>query len=269
MAETIPAPLKGKVAVVTGGSRGIGAGIAQTFARNGCTHIAITYLANKNAAHQTLDAIREINSSIKTCAFSADVRDPESGKKVVEEALKQLGTDHIDIMVSNAAVVEMDAFPPAADLDHQSWSNILTAEAWTPFVLAREAVKYMPKGGRIILLSSTASKMALGDPMTIYAVGKAALDTVARNLATIYGPKYGVTVNSISVGATVTDGMKAAMDSFGPGSLEWAASLSLMKRVGEVEDVADIVAFVASPQAGWITGNAVPANGGTLSMLQS
>ncbi|KAK5127160.1 hypothetical protein LTR85_008521 [Meristemomyces frigidus] len=268
MAETIPAPLKGKVAVVTGGSRGIGSGIAKAFARNGCTHIAITYLKNKDAADKTLDAIREINSSIKAYAFLADVRDPECGKKVVEEALKQLGTDHIDIMVSNAAVVDMDAFPPVADLDYEAWSSVVTAEAWTPLVLSREAVKYMPKGGRIILISSTASKMPVGDPLTVYAASKAAMDAVAKNLAIIFGTTYGVTVNSISVGATRTETMVNAMEKMGPGSMQWAESMSPLKRVGEIEDVADIVAFVASPQAGWITGNAMPASGGALSMLQ-
>lgn len=268
MADTIPAPLKGKVAVITGGSRGIGAGIAQAFARHGCTHIAITYMSNHAAANKSLDAIRAINSTIKTCAFAADVRDPECGRRVVEQALQGLETEHIDIMVSNAALLDIQNWPPVETLGYAQWNDMLTSEAWTPLALAREAVKTMPRGGRIILLSSTASKMPLPDPMLPYGAAKAALDSVSRCLAAIYGVRYGVTVNSISVGYTKTDSSKAVGELWGEAAMKAIEESSLLKRGGEVEDVAEIVAFVASPQAGWMTGNAVPANGGALAMVQ-
>ncbi|KAI7112494.1 hypothetical protein KC316_g19235, partial [Hortaea werneckii] len=116
MADTIPAPMKGKIALVTGASRGIGAGIALVLARGGCTHISITYAANKTAAEKTVQAIRDINNTIKTCIIQGDVRDLSFGKMVVEESLKGLGVDHIDIMVSNAALLDVENYPPISEL---------------------------------------------------------------------------------------------------------------------------------------------------------
>lgn len=140
MADTIPAPLKGKVALVTGGSRGIGAGIVKAFARNGCTHIAITYAKNKTAAEETLQAVNHTNSSIKTCAIQGDVRDVEFGKKVVAESLRGLGVEHLDIVVSNAALLSLEHWGPVADLNFEQWNEMMTSEAWTPLAVSREAV---------------------------------------------------------------------------------------------------------------------------------
>jgi len=126
MAATIPAPLQDKVAIVTGGSRGIGAGIAKVFAQHGCTHIAITYMSNRDAANETLEAIRDINSSIKTCAIAADVRDVDCGKKIVDQALKDLETDHIDVVVSNAALLNIQDWPPVENLDYKTWNDIVS-----------------------------------------------------------------------------------------------------------------------------------------------
>jgi len=120
------------------------------------------------------------------------------------------------------------------------------------------------------MLSSGASKIPEnGDQLFSYSCGKAAMDAVSRNLASLWSIKYGVTVNSISVGATLTESLQMAMEMMGP---EWKVMLenfSLLKRIGSVDEVAQIVAFVASPQASWITGNQIPANGGGLSVLQS
>ena len=114
--DSISAPLKGKVAIVTGGSRGIGASIARTFARQGCTHIAITYTSQKGKAEDVLRSISEVNSKIKTCAIAADLEDADIGSKVITQALKSLAVDHIDILVSNAAVVDQASMPPVADM---------------------------------------------------------------------------------------------------------------------------------------------------------
>ncbi|RMY44780.1 hypothetical protein D0865_10331 [Hortaea werneckii] len=267
MADTIPAPMKGKIAIVTGASRGIGAGIALVLARGGCTHISITYAANKTAAEKTVQAIHDINSTIKTCIIQGDVRDLSFGKMVVEESLKGLGVDHIDIMVSNAALLDVENYPPLSELPFEQWSGMITSEAWAPLELARNAFKVMPNCGRIIMISSGASKIPQGDPIIPYAAAKAALDAVARNLAVMYAPKN-ITVNSISVGATRTDTLENAFKVM-PGFEQKIEALSPLNRIGTVNDVAEIVGFVASPQAGWMTGNSVPANGGALSMAQS
>ncbi|KAI7475392.1 hypothetical protein KC351_g10111 [Hortaea werneckii] len=253
MADTVPAPLKGKTAIVTGASRGIGAGIALVLARGGCTHISITYAANKTAAEKTVRAIHDINNTIKTCIIQGDVRDLNFGKMVVDESLKGLGVDHIDIMVSNAALLDIENYPPISELPFEQWSGMITSEAWAPLELARNAFKVMPNGGRIVMISSGASKLPQGDPIIPYAAAKAALDAVARNLAVMYAPKN-ITVNSISVGATRTDTLENAFKAM-PGFEQKIEALSPLNRIGTVDDVAEIVGFVATPQAGYLALN--------------
>ncbi|KAK3073933.1 hypothetical protein LTR53_004061 [Teratosphaeriaceae sp. CCFEE 6253] len=268
MADTIPAPLKGKVAIITGGSRGIGAAIAELFAQHGCTHIATTYVSNQAKAEAVLTRIRETHPHIKTHAIHSDDYDPAHGPKVVAAALEGLGVDHIDIAIANAAPVEdLTAWPPAAELSHEFWAQQMTGLAWSPVSLATAVIPHMPSGGRIVMVSSVSSKMATGDPVLPYAAGKAAMEAASKQLAVLYVAK-GVTVNTISVGPTRTDAFnrgKKWMENWE----ETAGNATLLKRIAEVEEVASIIAFVASPGAGWITGNQVPANGGAAAMLQS
>ena len=252
--ETVPAPLKGKIALITGGSRGIGAGTARKFAQQGCSHIAITYVNNKDAADRMLSAIQEISPKIKTCAVQADLLNPDFGPKVVKETLGGLGVDRLDIVVSNAAPVSTDKMIPALTMNKEDWDYMIQGNAWAPLSLAQAAVNHMTPGGRIIFISSGSSKIAFGDPSLAYAAGKAALDAVSRNLAAAWGIKYGITVNSISVGATLTDAMEQAFESWGDEHKRVVESFSLLKRIASVEEVADIIAFVASPQAQWIHG---------------
>jgi 3-oxoacyl-[acyl-carrier protein] reductase len=121
--DSISAPLKGKVAIVTGGSRGIGASIARTFARHGCTHIAITYTSQRAKAEEVLRSISEVNSNIKTCAIAADLVEDDVGDIVVDQALKDLAVDRIDILVSNAAIVDQASMPPVADMTKAQWDK--------------------------------------------------------------------------------------------------------------------------------------------------
>jgi 3-oxoacyl-[acyl-carrier protein] reductase len=131
---------------------------------------------------------------------------------------------------------------------------VITGNAWAPLSLARSAIQYVPSGGRIIFISSGSSKFPGGDPFISYSASKAALDTISRNLAVAWGVKYGVTVNSISVGPTATDAMKEAVENGGPAFEEMISNVTLLKRIAHPQEVADIVAFVASPGASWITG---------------
>jgi 3-oxoacyl-[acyl-carrier protein] reductase len=130
MAQTIPAPLKGKVAIVTGGSRGIGASVAQVFAQQGVTHLATTYSSNKLKAEEVLESIKKQFPSIKTYTFAADVCDPGFGKKVIEESMKGLEVDHIDIVVSNAAPLNIESWPPIAEISHEQWNKLITGLTW-------------------------------------------------------------------------------------------------------------------------------------------
>ena len=141
----------------------------------------------------------------------------------------------------------------------------------------------------MIFISSGSSRFPGGDPFIAYSASKAALDTISRNLAVAWGVKYGITVNSISVGPTATDAITEAIEKGGPAFEEMLSNVTLLKRIAQPQEVADIVAFVASPGASWITGelliayskvdgivqadaflgNQIPAIGGTLSALQS
>lgn len=252
--ETVPAPLKGKVAVVTGGSRGIGAGTALKLAQQGCSHIAITYVNNQNAADKMLSSIKDISPKIKTCAVQANLLDPDFGPKVVKQAMAGLEVDHLDIVISNAAPVSTDKMIPAHQMTKEDFDYMITGNAWAPFSLAQASISHMAPGGRIIMISSGSSKIAFGDPSIAYAAGKAALDAISRNLAAAWGVKYSITVNSISVGATLTDAMEHAFESWGDEHKKVVESFALLKRIASVDEVANIIAFVASPQAQWIHG---------------
>ena len=252
--DTIPAPLKGKVAIITGGSRGIGAALVRKFAENGCSHIAITYNTNKDLAEKVLASVHKLNPKIKTCAFAADLSDPDFGPKVVKQALAGLATDWIDIVVSNAAPNATSDLVEVESMTKKDFDFHITGSAWASLSLAKATIKHIPCGGRIIMMSAVASKFAFGEPTVAYSAAKAAVDSISKNLAAIWGPKYGVTVNTISVGGTMTDAMRAAIGARGPDFEKMVGDLSFLKRIGEVDEVADIVAFVASPQARWIVG---------------
>lgn len=257
MATTISAPLAGKVAIVTGGSRGIGACVARKLAEQGCTHISITYTSRPEGAEATMSDIHKINASIKTTAIKADLTEQDFADKVVKTTLKDLQVDHIDILIVNAAVLGTGV--SKADFDKFMFGN-----AWVPFELSEAVIPIMPQGGRIVMITSGASKTAMGKAVIPYAASKAAMDAVSRNLAMQYGASNGITVNSISVGATNTDALKNnagdGMEGVDyDGFIQLVTALSTLHRVGEPEEVADIVAFVASPAAAWINGESIDA----------
>ena len=213
--KTVPAPLENKIALITGGSRGIGAALVRKFAQHGCSHIAITYHNNADLARQVLASAQEIAPRITTCAFAADLSDPEFGPKVIKEALMALGVTRLDIVIANAAPNAHDKLVPVEEMGKKNWDYHITGGAWSALSLAKAAIGHMPPrdngvggGGRIVFVSAVASKIAFGDPTIAYSAAKAAMDSVSKNLANVWGTRYGVTVNTISVGGTMTDGLR-------------------------------------------------------------
>ena len=245
----------GKVAIITGASRGIGLETALLFARQGCTHIAITYQSATSLAQAALASIATMDPSITTTTIQADVRDPDFGTHVVSCALTQLNVSQIDILVSNAGLQDIDDHKLAANITKADFDLAMTAQAWAPLQLSIAAIAHMPRGGRVILNSSGSSKGAYGDPYVMHCASKAAMDSIARNLAIAYGPAKGITVNSIGAGATDTDSLRKAMEVNGGAPVKkMMEELSPLKRLGEAKEVASIIAFVASPEASWING---------------
>lgn len=259
--STIPAPLAGKVAIVTGASRGIGRGIAVHLATKGIAKIAITYASNLTAADETLAEIGSINPKIEAVAIKADVLLPEFAQDVVNKTLTDLSTQTIDIVISNAPYAKQEDALPLSAMTKQSFDNFMTGNAWAPTQLFLSALPHIPRGGRVIMISSTSSRIPNPDPIVGYGVSKAALDSFTRSLALIYAAKHGITINSVSVGPTMTDLIKGPIDA-GVLSKDFIDMLvgknTAERRLGEVEDIAGIVGFLASEESRWINGEFCP-----------
>lgn len=262
------APLAGKYALVTGGSRGIGAAIAVQFARKGAEAIAITYVGNKTAAHKVVAEIQSIGS--KAIAIQGDTLSNDFGSNVVQGALQGLGTDHLDIIVNNAAIVDINVGEPFFQLTSKGFHMMFQGNVFGPLSVIAAAFPHLPAyGGRIINISSGASREPCLDPLMSYGASKAALDSFTRSIAAKYAAEKHCTINGISVGGTETDAAKAVLDVMGAEVVETFKSKQTAEhRLGKPEDIAMIVAFLASEDARWINGACVPANGGSMISLQ-
>jgi 3-oxoacyl-[acyl-carrier protein] reductase len=267
MVSSIPAPLSGKYAVVTGGSRGIGAAIALELAKKGAAGISITYTGNKEAAERVLDQLCNVGVT-KCSAIKADLLSATFGDDIIATALKDLQTSHLDIVISNAALAHMDYNQPFESHSVEFFDKLMRANVWAPMQLMRAALPIIAEGGRFINVSSVASKRANVDPVMVYGASKAALDSMTRSVAAKYAREKKITVNSVAVGPTNTDAVREALQSH-PHVLKGLKDrASAGYRIGEPEDIAYIVSFLASEEGRWINGNYVPANGGAMLELQ-
>ena len=264
-----PSSLAGKSALVTGGSRGIGAAIAVQFAKKGIIALAVTYANSKEAAETVLKECRAFGVA-KTVAVHASLLDPEIGANLIPKVLAGLETKTLDIVVNNAFVSDFANLQPFESITLDAFSKQMNGNVFGMISVVQAALPHLPsKGGRIINTSSMASKIGNSDPVVVYGAAKAAVDSVTRSLAVIYGAKTGATFNSVSVGATLTDATKAmAMSEGGQGIVDdIVAEVSAEKRMALPEDIAMIFGFLASEESRWINGACVPANGGAKSML--
>ena len=240
-------PLARKTALVTGGSRGIGSAIARRLAAEGAT-VAITYAGNKVAADATVAAIESAGGT--AYAFRADAADPVSQRAGVEQAATTLGG--IDILVHNAGVAEFSAIAEDTDetYDRQFGVNVKGLHVGT-----RAALPHLRDGGRIILIGSISGEMAF--PATsVYSATKAAVAALARGWAKDLAPRN-ILVNTVQPGPIDTD-MNPADSEFAQHMLGFIP----LGRYGKVEDIAGAVAFLAGPDAGYITGTTLNVDGG-------
>lgn len=260
-----PWSLRGKSAVVTGASRGIGKAIAIHLARKGLENIAVTYASNKAAADDTLEACRALGVK-KATAIKADALDPAAWPGVIKQSLADLGVDTIHILVNNAILANPEYYKATSELAPDSFTSVMLANVYAPVATTVAFMEHAaPKtgGGRVINISSIAGRGASADPMMSYGASKAALDSFTRSLADQYASDRGITFNSVIVGPTSTDALMTVLSEYPE---EFAKKLmsetSAAPRFGQPDEIAYIVGFLASEEGRWVNGAAVSANGG-------
>ena len=241
--------LQGKIALVTGGSRGIGAAIAKRLAAEGAT-VAITYAAGSNAAASVVKTIEDAGGS--AIAVQADATDAQAVKAAVGKTVDALGK--LDVLVNNAGTAIAKPFEETTleELDRMLGINLRGV-----FVTTQAALKHMNDGGRIITIGSCVGERLMTPGLVPYAATKAAVRMFTQGLAREVGDR-GITVNNVQPGPIDTE--------LNPAASEWAIpqkASTALHRYGSVDEVASLVAFVAGPQASYITGANLTVDGGT------
>ena len=240
--------LTGKVALVTGGSRGIGAAIAQRLASEGAT-VAITFASNQSSAQTIVDLIRQRGG--KAIAIKADSAQVSDIKQAVSNTVAQLGA--LDILVNNAATF---AVADISDFAEADFDRIMAINVKGVFIATQEALKHMKTGGRIINIGSINADVVPFPGMSVYALSKGAIATFTRGLARDLGPK-GITVNNIQPGPVDTD-MNPATSDFADA----VRGVMALPRYGKTEEIANLTAFLASDEAAYVTGASWNIDGG-------
>lgn len=238
-----------KTALVTGASRGLGRAIAERLAADGAL-VAVHYGTNKTAALSTIAAIEAAGGH--AFPVEADLSRDDGVDLLFDGLTAGLAGRPLDILVNNAAVLG-DGIDASAD----HFDQVFRVNVRAPFFIIQRALDLLPDGGRIINISSGVTWFAV--PEVVYAMTKGALNVLGRSLANTLGDR-GITVNTVSPGITRTD-MNTWLDEV-PGAPEEVARMVALGRVGEPADIADAVAFFASPDGRWVTGQVLEVNGG-------
>jgi 3-oxoacyl-[acyl-carrier protein] reductase len=244
--------LEGKTALITGSSRGIGRAIAQRLAADGAL-VAIHYGGNDAAANETLKAIEQTGG--RAFPVKAELGVKGDIEALFSELDRALGARALDILVNNAAVAPQIGI---AETTSEEFDRIFAINVRAPFFIIQRALPLIPDGGRIINISSGVTWFAT--PATVYSMTKGALNVLSRSLANSLGARN-ITVNTISPGITGTD-MNPAIRDKNSAAVERVSAMTALGRPGRASDISDVVAFFASEDARWITGETVEVNGG-------
>jgi enoyl-[acyl-carrier protein] reductase III len=245
-----PAPLAGKIALVTGAARGIGRAIAQKLAAEGCD-VAVNYYNSHDEAAAVCAAVRAAGR--RACAIQANVGNPESVAELFAELRKHF--DRLDILVSNAA---SGVLKPALEMSLKHWRWCLETNALALALLAQRAVPLMPADGRIVALSSLGADRAIPGYGFVGA-SKAALESLVRTLAQELGPR-GIRVNAVSAGVVDTDALRSFPDR--KALLSAFTERAPAGKTLTVEDVAGAVYLLCLPEAAMVTGHTLVVDGG-------
>ncbi|TGB08919.1 SDR family oxidoreductase [Streptomyces sp. MZ04] len=241
--------LAGKTALVTGGSRGIGRGIAERLGRDGA-RVAVHYGSNETAAKETVAAIEREGGS--AFAFGTELGVPGDAEALWTEFDRH--ADGLDILVNNAGI---GLYSHVGEVQEADYDRVFAVNVKAPFFIIQKGLDRLRDGGRIINISSGVTRIAF--PITIgYSMTKGALNVLTHTLAQDLGPR-GITVNAVAPGIIETEMMTGIPED----RQSEMAGYSTFGRIGQPADVADVVAFVASDDARWVTGQYIDATGGS------
>jgi 3-oxoacyl-[acyl-carrier protein] reductase len=244
--------LQGQVAVVTGASKGIGAAIAEHLAAAGAA-VVVNYASSKAGAEAVVGRIRQADG--KAVAVQADVSRPEDVRRLFAETKKAFGK--LDILVNNAGIYE---FAPLEAISAEHVHKLFDLNVLGLLLTTQEAVKlFGPAGGSVINISSVVATLA--PPNTsVYSATKAAVNAITRSLAQELGPRK-IRVNAVNPGMIETEGLHAAGIS-GSDLRKQVEAQTPLGRIGQPQDIAPAVVFLASPDSGWTTGETLYISGG-------
>lgn len=243
--------LQGKTAIVTGSSRGIGAEIALTLAQAGAK-LVVNYANNKPAADKVCAAILDAGGECK--AVQADVSDPVAVRKLFEATSEHF--EQIDILVNNAGIL---LFKEIAEIQDDEFDRIVDVNFKSVFYTLREAATKLADHGRVVNISSTVTRLML-PRYGAYAATKAAVEQLTRIFAREMG-KRNITANIVSPGPVDTELFRAGKTA---ADIERMAATAALGRIGAADDIAQVVLFLVSDQACWVTGQNIGVNGGII-----
>lgn len=252
------AALRNKTALVTGASRGIGRATASALAEAGA-HVLVHYGRSAQDAESLVADIRSKEG--RADAIRADLGTPE-GATVLAKEVRSIVGERLDVLVSNAGVSKS-----ATIRDHtiEDFDNLFATNVRSPFFLVQQLLPILGQGSSVVLISSRAARTVVGKPdldtpsILVYASTKGAIETLVTNFAAILGPR-GIRVNAVAPGVIETDMSNFIKTEAGR---EVTLGMQALKRIGKPEDVADVVTFLASDAARWITGASIPVDGGS------
>jgi 3-oxoacyl-[acyl-carrier protein] reductase len=248
----IMSKLTGKVAVVTGGSKGIGAAIAKALAAQGAS-VVVNYASSKAGADSVVDAITAAGG--KAVAVGGDVSKAADAQGIIKTAVETYG--RLDILVNNSGVYE---FAPIEEITEEHFHKHFNVNVLGLLLTTQAAVKHLGEGASIVNVSSVASRIT-PPGSAVYTATKSAVDGITGVLAKELGPRK-IRVNSVNPGMVATEGTHSA-GIIGSDFETWAVSTTPLGRIGQPDDIADIVAFLASEDSRWMTGESLIASGGS------